>query len=73
MTSNDSSPKPETSEPGVADPDPEQSPAVHRRADRASRAQHDIDDFLRFLDQVEEIGGKIRKPRTISLGNRFVL
>ena len=50
-----------------------QAPVANRETTPAARVPHDIDEFLRFLEQVEEIGGKIRKPRTISVGNRFVL
>lgn len=73
MTSNDSSPKRTISETNGADPRPEQAPVANRETTPAARVPHDIDEFLRFLEQVEEIGGKIRKPRTISVGNRFVL
>ena len=73
MTSSDSSPKRANGEPNGADPRPEPAPVANREAATAVRVPHDMDDFLRFLEQVEEIGGKIRKPRTITVGNRFVL
>lgn len=73
MSSNDSSPKRAGSKPAGTDHRPDRRGAGERGDTPASRAPRDIDDFLRFLEQVEEIGGKIRKARTITVGSRFVL
>lgn len=73
MHSSDSSQKRVSSEPGGTDQLPGRDPARPPEAASAVPVPHDIDDFLRFLEHVEAVGGRIRKPRTITVGNVFVL
>lgn len=85
MHSSDSSPKRANSGPGEteqrrgpnAGPSTGKDAALDAGAAREAASPvpvpHDIDDFLRFLEAVEAVGGQIRKPRTITVGSVFVL